>query len=100
MSAWSSLPSLEYELEPKLNNPRTPRTKDMAELFRTIRHGVVGVSKIDIVKNVEELSPELNRSLFGDPCCFQQTKIGVEQFWPTQNVFAGTTKGSDGILDK
>ena len=72
----------------------------MAELFRTIRHGIVRISKIDIVKNVEELSTELNPSLLGDPCCFEQTKIGVEESWPTQNVFAGITKGSDSVLDK
>ena len=51
----------------------------MTELVRPIRHGVVRISKIDIVKNIEELSTELNRSLFGDLKYLEQAKIGIEE---------------------
>ena len=80
----------------------------MAELVRTIGHGVVWATsrpslkraKIDVVKDIEELSTEFDRSLFGDRCSFQQTEISIEQSWPTQNIFAGVAERSDGILSK
>ena len=52
----------------------------------------VRVIEVDVVEQIKELGPELERGPFCDSCVLQNREIGVKETRSTQNVSAGVSE--------
>ena len=89
---------LEQNLQRELEDSRITCGRDLSN--RVVGNAVVGLTEINIVKQVKKLSPELETGVFRHPSIFGQAEIRVEKSRTSQDVSACVAKCPNRVRDE
>ena len=84
--------SLEVELQGKLNQSWISGCGDTTKVDRA--NAAIGIAKIGVVENVEELRSELKDLVFTDPCAFHHREIEDDIARSVENVTTESAESS------